>query len=659
MKFLPLVAIIGIGASTSIDGASSTTTTLNEEQSSSTSSLLRKRSSRQLYQETVSNYVDPKSQFIKQAQMVEAEANQLEEDIEKLKEMEADIQETTAATDGGGGATNEEQQQADEAQEEVANGERLQPDEETAADTTQTQSQSSNQPNILFLLLDQWRPDWDGHHPDTPTGPLPLNMRFLTEISQRGTRFTQAYVPSPFCGPSRACLAFGKEYDATGVPDNSRWTEDHTTWTTVYKLLRDEGGYHTMTCGKDDFYEWDEHFSKYPGMEPRNMPLADLGFADAIRSDGKIRVTKDSDRLNEAYRTFLESTTVTTKDGRTIGARAAYKDCMEEPINAHGKCDAKSFPNEIYPDDFVKDRAIELLDRKPQGKPWFLQVNFPGPHHPVVSTSRMAASVMDRQWPDPINNPGWGRCPQQIEKYARGVSHFEVPPMADGRCNYAAELENLDLLMFTIVKHVEDMGDLENTIVIIAGDHGENLGDNGEVGKGMPWHASVSTPLFMFGPGLNQGQVYDGPVTTLDLGGTWLDFAGVNNLAPGMTTSSLRSILTANENVPRRLTVNTGYVDWRAVIQEMPTSAEDQTMTSYKLICCTGKERLTPDGQVMYDRGFCKGAPSTATPYPTDKPWQLMLYDTMRDPHDMEPLEDSRPDVVQELVQLLPEGWCR
>ena len=105
-------------------------------------------------------------------------------------------------------------------------------------------------PNILFLILDQCRPDWDGHHFHTRTGPLPLNMPFLTELGRHGTRFTQAYVPSPFCGPSRACLAFGMEYDYAGVMGNQRWSTDHTQWTTVYKLLRDVGGYHTMTCGK-------------------------------------------------------------------------------------------------------------------------------------------------------------------------------------------------------------------------------------------------------------------------------------------------------------------------------------------------------------------------------------------------------------------------
>jgi hypothetical protein len=58
-----------------------------------------------------------------------------------------------------------------------------------------TAATAARPPNILYLLLDQWR----------PMVPLPLNVPFLRDMGQQSTRFfTQAYVPSPFCAPSRA-----------------------------------------------------------------------------------------------------------------------------------------------------------------------------------------------------------------------------------------------------------------------------------------------------------------------------------------------------------------------------------------------------------------------------------------------------------------------
>ena len=50
-----------------------------------------------------------------------------------------------------------------------------------------------------------------------------------------------------------------------------------------------------------------------------------------------------------------------------INARTAYKACMSGLGANHG-CDASSLSDEIYPDDYVRDRAIELLNRKPKGK---------------------------------------------------------------------------------------------------------------------------------------------------------------------------------------------------------------------------------------------------------------------------------------------------
>lgn len=257
---------------------------------------------------------------------------------------------------------------------------------------------------------------------------------------------------------------------------------------------------------------------------------------------------------------------------------------------------------------------------------------------------------------EPIGAPGVGKCPQQ----ENNEDPATIQPQHNGRCNYAAELENLDELMYTIVKRVTELGELDNTIIVVAGDHGEQLGDHFQGGKGMPWHASVATPLFVSGPGMGRGMVHEGPVTTMDLGGTWLDYAGVgrDRLAHGMTTLSLRSILSGDGAAPRRPYVSSGYDKWRLVVKDMvPTSPSDPTPTSYKLICCHGQEAIDKRTGAKYFKG-CKGAPDTSTPYPSNEPFQLLLYDTIRDADDLVPLEHERPDLVEELLPLLPEGWC-
>ena len=243
-----------------------------------------------------------------------------------------------------------------------------------------------------------------------------------------------------------------------------------------------------------------------------------------------------------------------------------------------------------------------------------------------------------------------------------------VHPQKEGRCNYGAEVEHIDRLMFSIVEQLKATGELANTVVVVAGDHGEvsiicvhmsfrlrsfsfaakNLGDHGLSGKGIPWQASVSVPLLISGPRIPPDQVYGGPVTTLDLGGTFLDLAGVKPtaFARGMTTTSLITQMTGmNGDFPLREHVSSGYDNWRVVVKELPTLSDngDQFVTSYKLICC--KDRA------------CKGAPPSTPRF--QKPWQLLLYDVIADPmHDVS-LTDSRPDVVEQLRVLLPGGYCR
>lgn len=238
-----------------------------------------------------------------------------------------------------------------------------------------------SKPNILLFVLDQWRYDWDGLTEDTPTGKNPLRMPFMKEAAAKGVRFTQAYVPVPLCAPVRACLASGKEYDEAGVLTNhgDNWPLGQDTF---YRLMRDQSDYQVFSCGKDDLYKNDVNFPFYDNLGTNQA--IDLGFTNAMRSAGKHRVTKEAPPF-ERYRTFLEETTVGNGTSKAI-AYDVYKDCFDGVGGGSigSLCTADKFIAEIYPDDFVANEAIQLLSERKTDKPWFLQVNFPGPHTPEV-----------------------------------------------------------------------------------------------------------------------------------------------------------------------------------------------------------------------------------------------------------------------------------
>lgn len=143
------------------------------------------------------------------------------------------------------------------------------------------------QPNILLLMPDQWRFDWDGMHDDNGT-QIPMTLPNLHKLQAGGTRFTQAYVPAVVCAPSRSCMASLREYDRAGTATNG--ANDYNVTIPTYFSALQAAGYHTMTTGKDDLTKKSQ-LGYHLGHDTRNTSNTfhqhELGFSDAIRYSGK------------------------------------------------------------------------------------------------------------------------------------------------------------------------------------------------------------------------------------------------------------------------------------------------------------------------------------------------------------------------------------
>ena len=132
---------------------------------------------------------------------------------------------------------------------------------------------SKKQPNFLFLLPDQHRPDWLGFNED-----LPIKTPNLDRLCRRGMRFTDAFTPSPLCSPARACLATGRDYERCGVKDNGQNTP--LSLPTYYQHLRDVG-YKVCGVGKFDLHKPDKNW----GLNGSKL-LDEYGFSCGIDNEG-------------------------------------------------------------------------------------------------------------------------------------------------------------------------------------------------------------------------------------------------------------------------------------------------------------------------------------------------------------------------------------
>ena len=512
-----------------------------------------------------------------------------------------------------------------------------------------TAASSAAPPNLLLLFPDQWRHDWTPLNPALPA----LSMPTFAALLSQGTHFPYATVPSPLCAPSRACLVSGREYDEAGVPDN--FTRDYPlNQTTFYTLLR-EAGYHVMTSGKDDLTK-----ASGPGLDG-SFHAAALGFSAWARAAGK------QDAVNrgapfEPYGVYCAARN-TTVDGRVESLWDVLRGDLAHSCTAaaampggYDCSTASPMPQFAYEDDYVAANALALLAARPAGAPWLLHVSFPGPHPPFVATAGMLNATRSDDFPLAVNNTA---TPAAAQLGARRA--------------YAAELENLDALFARVLAGVAaaDAADGSTTLIVVASDHGEMLGDLGDWGKTMPWQGSASVPLLFVGPalGVRAGAAVAAPVTTLDIAGTLLDFAGVAR-APGMTTQSLRPALVAGAP-PARATVSSGLASWRAVLDTPPANAS----AIFKLVCCRGPcpggdgapfvggdardyAGVVGGGAAAGAGAAAGGAGGARATAGDSAAFVAQLFDVVADPFDRFDIAAAHPQAVVRMKALLPPGWC-
>jgi arylsulfatase len=378
-------------------------------------------------------------------------------------------------------------------------------------------------PNILLFFPDQHRYDWLGTNPH-----LPVRTPNLDKLSQRGVRFAHALSPSPLCAPARACLASGKAYARCGVPSN------HANYPlgqpTFYSMLR-SSGYWVTSCGKLDLAKG-EHDAGVDGKRH----LKAWGFSDGINNLGKHDAIKTGATTpKDPYMAYLHKR----------GLAATYVAYMHRLGHSHHEgTEPSPLPEDAYCDNWIAHNGLELMRRFPKGKPWFLIVNFAGPHSPWNVTRRMWERWRGVEFPPPNGSDG-----------------FSQNANNNIRRNYSAMVENIDRWMGVYLQEIAKRGELENTLVAYSSDHGEMLGDHGRWGKDVPYQPSVGVPLIVAGPGVKENVVSNAQLTTMDLAATFLDYGGVQR-PRDMDSLSLRPLLEGRTHHHRDW-ASSGLERWR------------------------------------------------------------------------------------------------
>ena len=123
----------------------------------------------------------------------------------------------------------------------------------------------------------------------------------------------------------------------------------------------------------------------------------------------------------------------------------------------------------------------------------------------------------------------------------------DVPEVREDLADYLGEVQAYDAYIGLLLKRLEETGELDNTLIVISGDHGMPGVTNGkcnlyDFGTGVTLAARLPKTM-----GGKVGRVVDDLVSLPDLAPTFLEAAGVP-IPAGMNARSLLSVLRSNKS---------------------------------------------------------------------------------------------------------------
>lgn len=359
----------------------------------------------------------------------------------------------------------------------------------------------ASKPNILMIIVDDLRPQLGCYGHKETYSPN------IDRIAAEGTLFENAYVQVPVCGASRASLMTGLYPTANRfVTYYSSVNIDAPEVIDIPGHLKSHG-YSTISNGKiyhqkeDCTNSWDE-----------------------ISRPADFRVYLDPDKAE---------------------ARAAYE--------------YEDVEDDAYPSGKMANKIIQdLQSAKKTGQPFFITAGFTKPHLPFIAPKK----YWDLYRPGSINLAKNPYAPKGVPKQAmhkwqelrKGYGGMPAEgPLSDELARtlihgYYACVSYTDKLIGDLLNELERLKLDKNTIVIMIGDHGWQLGEHSLWCKHALFKTSLHTPMIIKAPGFKGGQRSASLVEFVDLYPTICDLAGLNlpghlqgkSLAPVMKDPSIR-----------------------------------------------------------------------------------------------------------------------
>ncbi len=180
-----------------------------------------------------------------------------------------------------------------------------------------------------------------------------------------------------------------------------------------------------------------------------------------------------------------------------------------------------------YPDGTIADRAIQNLQRLAAlDTPFFCAVGFCKPHLPLNCPSKYWELYDPCEIDVAENRFRPQNCPNEaLSQWGELRSFYGIPqtgPVSDECARklihaYRACVSYTDAQIGRLLAELDRLGLADNTIVVLWGDNGFNLGEHGQWCKHTTFETSLRVPLIMRVPGIGGGRVVDSLAESIDI----------------------------------------------------------------------------------------------------------------------------------------------
>jgi arylsulfatase A-like enzyme len=342
------------------------------------------------------------------------------------------------------------------------------------------------EPNLLLITTDQQRFDTL-----PPYAPPFLRTPHLDQLRHQGVQFTRAYAETPICVPARVSLLTGRGVLDHGVTDNRPTSTVLGRDGTLPALLRGLG-YATAAIGK-------LHFTPQRARH---------GFDETVLPD-------------DYYRELAERGLPYQPMRHGLGQNELHPGLA-------------TVPEALTLTAWIADQCVRYVrDRRDPTVPFFLWASFSKPHPPLDPPEPYASMYQGAPVPEPVCGQwaaGDDTCPAAFARQRQRGSFDLLPPpvIRAAREAYYGLVTQVDYAIGRIFAGLQDVGLLDQTLIVFTSDHGEFLGDHRSGNKVMFHEPSARVPFLLRPPRgwRRPGLVSDALVTHTDVLPTLVGAAG-------------------------------------------------------------------------------------------------------------------------------------